>query len=237
MSTPTPPLLLGHRGSPQQYPENSLAGFQAALEAGLDGVELDVRRLKDGHLVVCHDPYLPDGRALKHLCAAQLPPEVPLLREVLAWAAGNGAFLNVELKPELGLGDGRTEETLDLIRAYGLAKRVIVSSFSPLQLRLAQRHAPEIARGLLYMAYPSGLHHLAPLLARRLQVRALHPHYRLVSPALMARAQQEGWQVNAWTVNDLTAARQLLALGVTGLIGDVPSILMQAGRKNSLSQT
>lgn len=66
-------LLLGHRGSPREHPENSLAGFQAALDAGLSGVELDVRRLGDGELVVSHDPQL-RGRPLSELRRADLPP-------------------------------------------------------------------------------------------------------------------------------------------------------------------
>ncbi|MFC6749243.1 glycerophosphodiester phosphodiesterase family protein [Deinococcus aquaticus] len=52
------PLLLGHRGTPRLHTENTLVGFQAAMDAGLDGVELDVRRLMDGTLVIHHDPAL-----------------------------------------------------------------------------------------------------------------------------------------------------------------------------------
>lgn len=224
------PLLLGHRGSPRQFPENSMAGFQAALDAGLDGIELDVRRLKDGQLVVCHDPHLKDGRQLHEITAEELPhtesQDVPLLREVLAWAAGNHAYLNVEIKPEAGKGDGRTEETLDMIRAYGLSERVIVSSFSPLQLRAAQHHAPDIARGFLYhRSYHIGCD-LVPVVARQLQVTALHPHHSLVSPELVKVAKEEGWHINAWTVNDHELAAKLVALGVSGLIGDVPAELL-----------
>ncbi len=224
------PLLLGHRGSPRAYPENSLTGFQAALDAGLDGVELDVRRLKDGALVVCHDPHLQDGRKLSEVETSELPhtdrQDVPLLRDVLAWATGNGAYLNIEIKPEAGKGDGRTEETLDLARAYGLSERVIVSSFSPLQLQAALRHAPDIARGFLYhRSYHVGCD-LIPVVARQLQVTALHPHHSLVTPELMQQAAQENWIVNAWTVNDRQLAASLVGLGVNGLIGDIPEELL-----------
>ena len=177
------PLLLGHRGTPRSHPENTLIGFQAALDAGLDGVETDVRRLGDGGLVICHDAQLPDGRQLHQLSRADLPAHIPLLPGVLAWAAERGAYLNLELKPELGAGDGRVEETLDLVRAYGLAKQVIVSSFSPLQLLAAKRHAPAIERGFLYhRAYVVGGCDLAAEVARRLEVTALHPHFSLDHP-------------------------------------------------------
>lgn len=223
------PLLLGHRGTPRLHPENSLIGFQAALNAGLDGIETDVRRLGDGGLVICHDAQLPDGRKLDTLSRADLPAHVPLLPEVLAWAAQTGAFLNIEIKPELGKGDGRTEETLDLIRAYGLAERVLISSFSPLQLRAALQHAPGIGRGFLYhRAYVIGGCDLVPPIARRLDLAALHPHFNLITPEVMDTAQREGWRVNTWTVNDSAQGRRLLGMGVSGLIGDVPEVLMAA---------
>src|SRR5262245_12499711 len=48
------PLIVGHRGLMRYAPENTLAGFRGCLELRI-GFELDVRRSKDGHLVVMHD--------------------------------------------------------------------------------------------------------------------------------------------------------------------------------------
>ena len=55
MVTQAPFLLIGHRGAPGHAPENTLAGFAAAVALGVDGIELDVH-LADGRLVVIHDP-------------------------------------------------------------------------------------------------------------------------------------------------------------------------------------
>lgn len=73
----------GHRGARGLVVENTLAGFEAALDAGVTGIELDVRMSVDGHLVVWHDPVLfphkcrstaPDvvGRRVDELTLAQL---------------------------------------------------------------------------------------------------------------------------------------------------------------------
>lgn len=51
----TRPLNLGHRGARALAPENTLAGMRAGMAAGADGVEFDVQRTADGHLVVFHD--------------------------------------------------------------------------------------------------------------------------------------------------------------------------------------
>ena len=48
-------VVLGHRGSPQEAPENTLPSFRKALEQGADGVELDVHLTCDGALVVFHN--------------------------------------------------------------------------------------------------------------------------------------------------------------------------------------
>ena len=48
-------LILGHRGARGHAPENTMASFQAALDMGADGIELDVQMTKDGKIVVCHD--------------------------------------------------------------------------------------------------------------------------------------------------------------------------------------
>lgn len=223
------PILLGHRGSPRAHLENTLPGFQAALDAGLDGVELDVRRLKDGTLVVHHDPHLKGGRALPDLTRAELPPQVPTLAHVLAWAADTGAYVNVELKYEAARPDDRVGRTLDLIRAFGLSRRVIVSSFNPLLLVSAAREAPEIERGLLiHRTYRAGRLDPLPLVMHLTGAAALHAIHPLVDRDLMCLARRRGWRMNAWTVNDPAEARRLVALGVNGLIGDLPDVLLGA---------
>src|SRR5581483_4766784 len=49
------PLVIGHRGYSSFAPENTLAAFRLALQAGVDLVELDYRQTADGQLIVLHD--------------------------------------------------------------------------------------------------------------------------------------------------------------------------------------
>lgn len=73
----TPEVLMAHRGWPSRYPENSLAGMRAALEAGARMVEFDVQLTADGVPVVIHDAELgrTSGRegSVLDLLAAALP--------------------------------------------------------------------------------------------------------------------------------------------------------------------
>ena len=53
-----PPWILGHRGTPKEAPENTLAGLRRAFDLGLDGVEYDLRACASGEAVVVHDATL-----------------------------------------------------------------------------------------------------------------------------------------------------------------------------------
>ena len=53
-----PPLILGHRGSPREAPENTLVSLRRALDVGLDGIEYDLRACAGGELVLLHDATL-----------------------------------------------------------------------------------------------------------------------------------------------------------------------------------
>ena len=52
---PSPPLIIAHRGDVSAAPENTIPAFESALEAGADGIELDVRLTRDNRLVAIHD--------------------------------------------------------------------------------------------------------------------------------------------------------------------------------------
>ena len=233
------PLLLGHRGSPRVKHENTLESFQAALETGLDGIELDVQRSFNGVLVVHHDFYLPDGRLIASLkdteiMNLELPGglRVPSLEAVLVWAKQSGAYVNIEIKSEAMTSDGREIETVRLIERLDIGENVIISSFNPasiVRVRLANAH---LETALLYdneAGSPWFLEDakLAPVLG----VKAIHPHHSLVTPELIARAKSQGWRVNVWTVNDLELGVKLLEMGVNALIGDFPEVLLEAQKR------
>ncbi|NEK56271.1 glycerophosphodiester phosphodiesterase [Geodermatophilus sabuli] len=130
--------VIGHRGTPTcpLHPENTVAAVRAALEAGADGVEVDVQATADGVLVLSHDRDL--GRVLGTgagtgpvvartpsvtLGALDLPngTAVPTLTEVLDLAAASGAHVLTEVKPEAGGRDAR--RTAGLLAALLAGRR------------------------------------------------------------------------------------------------------------------
>ncbi|MEZ0347282.1 MAG: glycerophosphodiester phosphodiesterase [Thermus sp.] len=215
------PLRLGHRGAPLRAKENTLESFRLALEAGLDGVELDVWPTKDGAFAVRHDAETPLGPVF-HLPFAELKalePETPRLEEVLELKeAFPKALLNVELKGFPGLSEEAAPRLARLLRGQ---EGVWVSSFDPLALLALRKAAPGLPLGFLMAKDHSAL---LPCLG----VEAVHPHHALVTEAALEGWRRRGLFVVAWTVNDPSEARRLLALGVDGLIGDRPEALLEA---------
>jgi glycerophosphoryl diester phosphodiesterase len=232
-------MLLGHRGSPNVARENTLPSFQAAIDAGLDGVELDVQRTLDGVLVVHHDFHLPDGRLIAALNTSEVETtslpmngHTPRLEEVLEWAKSQNIFVNVEIKSHGLQSDGRELETVKCIKETGMRNNVIVSSFNPASIARVRFADAGLETGLLFenRTEPKWLLENG-WTAAALGVKALHPYHADVTPALMTRAKERGWKVNTWTVNDLEIAKHLIDLGVNALIGNFPEILLEAAER------
>src|ERR1700690_4485946 len=79
-----PFLVVGHRGSPRLAPENSLESLEAAFAAGADAIETDLRRLRDGSVVLHHDAEA-GGRPVEELDLGELRKLVPTTATL--WAA------------------------------------------------------------------------------------------------------------------------------------------------------
>jgi glycerophosphoryl diester phosphodiesterase len=102
--------IIAHRGIHDniRVMENTMAAFEGAAEAGIHGVELDLRWTRDGEAVVCHDPDLTRVFGIKaavhRLSLPELRrccPQVPRLSEVVA-VFGRRLHLMIELKPPAG---------------------------------------------------------------------------------------------------------------------------------------
>lgn len=226
------PWAIGHRGVRGPLPENSLAAFRAALDAGLDGLETDVQRTADGVLVLVHDPVIGGNRVVgsgfAELQAAL--PTVATLGELLDLVrAYPGTLLNVELKT-LGWRDGGlARATAGALAAAGLGDRLLVSSFSPIALLQFRRWAPGIRTAYLWIDRPEVPWCLrTPWPAALLHADALHPHHTAVTAAAVARWRRRGLMVSTWTVNEPDEVARVVADGVDGVMADLPVELLAA---------
>ncbi len=217
------PVLLGHRGLPSVAEGNTRAAFQAAIEAGLDGIETDIQRTKDGVLVIFHD-FVVGFHLIAEMSLAELReqrPEIMTLEELLDLLEPYGDFLvNLELKSIPGMEDGRAHELADAVAGWSGRNRIWISSYDPVALFKIRQRRPEIPLGYLFRVHDtSGM-------AELLGLEAVHPEYRLLTEERVARWREKGLAVATWTVNEVEVARRVAAIGVDVLMGDYVDVLL-----------
>ena len=147
-----------HRGlHGNGLPENSMAAFRAALEAGY-GIELDVHLLQDGNLAVIHDgPLVRTTGAegyIEDLVTADLPnyslegtaETIPTFREVIELFAGKAPLI-VELKPARSNHAALAAATCKMLDEYDID--YCIESFDPRAVAWLKKNRPDVVRGQL----------------------------------------------------------------------------------------
>lgn len=226
--------VFAHRGASAAHRENTVNAFAAARGMGADGVELDVRRSRDGEVVVHHDAAYADGRLVVETAGADRPPEVPLLHEAVA--ACGGMKVNIEIKnapvdPDHDPSERLAEQVVEFIDDAGVRDTVIVSSFSLATITRVAALQADIRRGFLIP--PNRDQHEALERAVAGGHHAIHPHHLAVNRELVEAAHGMGLDVNTWTVDDPDRMRWLAELGVDVIITNVPDVAIRTLRPSS----
>jgi glycerophosphoryl diester phosphodiesterase len=233
----------GHRGARLEAPENTLAGFELAARAGVDYVELDVRRTADDVLVVIHDGSLRrttggHGRvemtALADLARLDAGAwfdlrfageRVPTLDAFLAWLEARaplGAVLEAK-------GRGTGARIARRIAASAARQHLAVCSFDAPELRAAKRFDPTVPTLLLVDLDGAAAAGADPLeltrAARADGAGLLGPR---LDRALVERFHAAGLLAGAGTRNEADGVRAAQALGVDLLDTDRPATAVAA---------
>jgi glycerophosphoryl diester phosphodiesterase len=230
------PLWIAHRGAGKLAPENTLAAFRLGAGHGYRCFECDVKLSADGQPFLLHDATLErttDGRGtagdllwaeLSRLdaggwhSAAHAGEPLPTLETIARFVQRNGFSLNLEIKPTPGTerATGEAVGSACLRLWNGVAPPPLFSSFKPEALQGAQHTAPGIPRALLLDALWDGWFDAL----QSLGCVAAVTNFKLMDAALLARLHASGLRALCYTVNDVSTAQALLALGVDGVITD-----------------
>jgi len=229
------PLIFGHRGASAHVRANTVEAYALAVAAGADGVELDVRRSRDGALIIHHDDRVaPDQPPLVDLDLRQIKattPWVPTLDD--AWnAIGPSALLNIEIKNDPREADHDSSHSVakavvDWIESHETDARIVVSSFNWGALDVVRRLAPEVPTGML----ASGA--LDPYSVIRRARSAGHISVNLSLSQTLPDVERivdaaGDLAVLVWTVNDPDDALALAGAGVGGIFTDDPALMVDA---------
>jgi glycerophosphoryl diester phosphodiesterase len=129
------PLVVGHQGSSEGVPPASLEAYEAALAAGAEMVEMDVRRTPEGRLLVLHDALEAYGDERLRAAAA--------VEDVAALVARAGRRLLVDVKDV-----GGETDPLDAVLRILEPEQVVVSSFEDASVARLRRERPQVPAGL-----------------------------------------------------------------------------------------
>lgn len=218
--------VLAHRGASRAAPENTVEAYRIAAAMGSDAVELDVRRTREGALIVHHDPRLADGRVIVDTAAADLPAHVPHLDAALDACAG--MWVNIEIKndshePDFDPDDLIADATMSLLRERGEYERWLISSFRIETIDRCRAIEPAIRTAWLVGPVPDDV--IATLVSRG--HRALHPWVNTLLRSHVDACHGAGIEVNTWTCDDPQRIAELIEWGVDGICTNVPDVAIE----------
>jgi glycerophosphoryl diester phosphodiesterase len=236
----TPPWIIAHRGYKKKYPENTLVAFQAAINAGVPMIELDVTLCRDRKLVVIHDETLErttNGHGsvhdytleeLKQLDAGSwfhsdyTEQRLPELLEVLEMVNGR-VIVNIEIKSNAyepdHPSDAIEKQVVELVKTKNLQDSVLISSFS--RDILAQIASLEDPPPIALISEIAADTHAVETCVR-LNVFSWHPDQRVVTANQVETMHAAGIKVFPYKVDTFDDFARMRNMKVDGVITDDP---------------
>ncbi len=221
-----PFAIIGHRGAKGRKPENTLAAFKYGIESGADIVECDVRKTRDGKLIILHDDNF------KRLAGIDISPRevdfsyireniriegepVALLEEVIDVTKGK-VGLAIEIKEP-----DTIDEVIRLVEEKEAVERVAIISFYEDALKRAKDLNKKLITGIIYLRPPGKI-----IEAKKMHAEVVLPMYRLATEKAVAFAHRLKLKVAVWTVNDEETAKEMFERKVDAMASDYPDLLV-----------
>lgn len=235
------PLRIAHRGAAGLAPENTLAAIELAIQLGVDLIEVDVHGTADGAVVVLHDSTLTRttnyqgavrGLTLSQIRAADAgswfhpsfgKEVIPILEEALELTR-NRALLLIEIK-----ADFLAERVLQIVESMDAESHVVIQSFDPETVRRVKLLNSSVPTALVVGKLPTTPSRVR---ARRMvrEVLAVGANilsvwHAVLTPQFFEEMRRRGLSVWTWTVDERIVMRDLIQMGVQGLITNYPDRL------------
>jgi glycerophosphoryl diester phosphodiesterase len=231
-------LRIGHKGADAIVTGNTPESFDAAVEVGVDMIELDVLRGREGKLIVAHD---------HEDALARRPMDLTEALDVFLQPPLDDVDIDCDLKLP-----GREAELVGALEGRGLLERAMVSTQEIESLLRLRQLEPDLRLGWTYPktkrdwtqyswagpALKAGITALRrrypSILAKRgpeLQVQAVWVYHPLITPRALEVAHGLDLDLMAWTVDDAKRMRELIDMGVDGICSNDPRLFEIAERE------
>ena len=234
------PWIIAHRGFKKKYPENTLIAFQAAMDAGVPMIELDVTLSRDRKVVVIHDATLErttNGHGsvhdhtleeLKQLDAGSwfhsdfADERLPELGEVLDLVDGR-VITNIEIKSNAyephHPPDAIEKKVVDLVKQKKALDAVLISSFKTEILMQVSEMADRPPLALISSDPADGQ---TIKLCQSLNALSWHPDHRILTESQVEKMHAAGLKVFPYTVDTLEDYLKITGMNVDGVITNDP---------------
>lgn len=248
------PIVIAHRGASAYAPENTLAAVKKAISMGADMVEIDVQLTKDKQIVLMHDLTVDrttNGKGrVKDLTFSEIRKldagswfsdefkgeKIPTLEEVIETINGKCKLL-IEVKrvktkkPEI---EAKIIQLIDKYNAHGWC---IVQSFETEVVKNIQSIDNSIeCHKLVTMNIPVLPLHVdsrikTGTIYKYKTVQGINPYYKMLNKRKVDKIHGRGQKIFTWTVNEIEDMKQMVELGVDGIITNYPDRLIEVLKK------
>ena len=220
------PMIIAHRGASKLARENTLEALKLAYQLKADGIEFDLRKTKDGIIVLNHDPSIDEFM----ICDNELK-EITLKKgyiiskftDVVNELAGK-LFMDIEIKEP-----GFEKEVIELMLIHTTYENFMIRSFNKeiiikvkeidakikTALILGERHLKYGIFSRIFDVFPKK--HI-----KKTNCDVISPYHKLLLFSYVKRMHKLGIPVSVWTVTNMKQINKLMHKGVDYLIIDFP---------------
>ena len=228
-----------HRGASAYAPENTMSAFLLGIKQGANGIETDVRRTKDGVLVLFHDdnmePLTGLNSTIESLNYDQLSSikirfqsndlvfdYVPKLIDLIDLAKKNNVYLALEIK-----GDGIEKDVLDIIESSGYKDYCTVTSFVYKHISTVKKICPKQRVSLLTYSIEDAI--IYSLL--KIGAEEISPIIDILNKDAVFYLKKQGLSVRPWGISNCDKMEKAYSYGVNGMTVNFPDRLYDLIRR------
>lgn len=237
--------IIAHRGAKNLAPENTVAAFKKAAEIKADGIETDVHLTKDGTIVLCHNRTIDetsDGvgeisemtfdELRRYDFGSKFSSEfagekIPTADEFLDCCGPLNKII-IEIKaPEDGFD--LVDKTVEAVKKHGLIGKTVFSSFSLEALHRCKELDASARTAMLFdmrTKFAAEILNDPKSFCDENRIEELHPIVLFINEEFVGKCNENGIETYFWTVNDAGAKGDLVNMGVSGIITDVPELFI-----------
>lgn len=236
--------IFAHRGLSGFYPENTMLSFKKCINLDIYGIELDVQKTKDNHLVVIHDEKVDrtfnSTGYVKNMTLKELKSlnssfngyennpdcKIPTLKEVLILFKPTKFIINIELKNNKINYKNLEEDVVNLIKELKMERRVIISSFKMKSVKKIKKICPKLKTAYLISEkfYKLRIKNLIFYKMVSNKCSFANPSFVLIDKQFIKKCHARDLEVLSYTVNNIENYQKLSNLKCDGIFTDYPNI-------------